>query len=1102
MKFFISQRISKYVVKKDFMPFECLIFSGWFWMNPSHGFKGLKIMDVKKFPLRDINPALRKAEEKIINNQNKFRSLIENCIGGIVIISTEGKIQYTSPTLNRVLGYSEEEAMELEIFSLSHSDDFLSMLSLFEQVKDNPGELIFNYTGRMRHKDGSWRWIEAKVRNMLHDSSVDGIVCNFWDITERILAEEKLLHANRLYAFLSQINQTIVYVGDEQTLYKEACRIAIEVGAFKAAWIGKFDKDNSQINLVEGSGIPPEDLILFKNASFAFNGPQYRVMHTGTYYICNNTQSDLDFANWKSFAEERGINSFIILPIKKGGTVIGTLNVYSAEINYFDTNEVALLKEAAGDISFALDVFEKERQRKEAEEKLKHKKLRLKQAQAIAQLGSWEFNFATGIAEWSEEMLRIYGISQEEETQSYESWLAFIHPEDLDKVGDCINSMQLNLTNVVLPHRIIRRDGTIRHLRSEIHFQINGEGETVGLYGIAFDVTESKQAEDALKRSEYQYRQIVETAQEGIWFADENYITVFVNKKLCDMLEYSPEEMVGKSIFSFMDDCVKQQAVTAMGEKGNDIVKPINAEFTTKSGDQIITTLTSNPIFDEDGNYKGALSMVADVTEKVKLEDLLDKTNRISRIGNWEVDLKKEKVYWSDIMREILEVDSLFVPSLSTTNTFYKEGESNIMINQKVRDLIEKGIPYGEELLIVTPKGNEKWVRTIGEAEFIEGKCQRLYGSFQDIDERKRSQIEVLKVYEEKNVILESIADAFYAVDKNWVVTYLNKEAENLLGRRRKDILGKNLWEEYPELIDSTLFHHYFKAMEEGRAQHFEIFNEKAELWLEISAYPSPNGLSVYFIDETDRKNSEFKLKELNQNLEKYTHELVISNKNLEQFSYIVSHNLRTPVANIIGLSKVLNDELLAEEQKCIFTKELFSSVQVLDEVILDLNNILQMKREISEKKETVVFSKLVESIKKSISSLIQSENVRVMADFSSINEFITVKSYIYSIFYNLISNSIKYKEPGRSPLITIKSVKKGDNIKLSFKDNGSGIDMVKRGDQVFGLYKRFHPHIEGKGMGLFMVKTQVEVLGGRITCNSQPHIGTEFEIEFRAQIK
>ena len=101
-------------------------------------------------------------------------------------------------------------------------------------------------------------------------------------------------------------------------------------------------------------------------------------------------------------------------------------------------------------------------------------------------------------------------------------------------------------------------------------------------------------------------------------------------------------------------------------------------------------------------------------------------------------------------------------------------------------------------------------------------------------------------------------------------------------------------------------------------------------------------------------------------------------------------------------------------------------------------------------------------------------------------------------IFYKLISNSIKYKQSGLAPVIEIKSRKLADKIELSFKDNSIGMDLETKSEQIFGLYKRFHPqHAEGKGMGLFMVKTQVETLGGKISVQSKVNVGTEFKIEF-----
>ena len=220
-------------------------------------------------------------------------------------------------------------------------------------------------------------------------------------------------------------------------------------------------------------------------------------------------------------------------------------------------------------------------------------------------------------------------------------------------------------------------------------------------------------------------------------------------------------------------------------------------------------------------------------------------------------------------------------------------------------------------------------------------------------------------------------------------------------------------------------------------------------------------------LDITERKHAEHMR-------EKMTADLVIQNKNLEQFAYVVSHNLRSPVANIIGLADVLQDATLSDAERKEMMYELVSSVKNLDEVIKDLNTILQVKREVSEKKEVVRFSRIMGDIKGSIKHLIGTEEVSIIEDFGEADEMLTLKSYFYSIFFNLISNSIKYRREKIAPVIQIKSRRKDNKLQIVFKDNGLGIDMKKRGDQVFGLYKRFHSqNAEGKGMGLFMVKTR-----------------------------
>ena len=226
--------------------------------------------------------------------------------------------------------------------------------------------------------------------------------------------------------------------------------------------------------------------------------------------------------------------------------------------------------------------------------------------------------------------------------------------------------------------------------------------------------------------------------------------------------------------------------------------------------------------------------------------------------------------------------------------------------------------------------------------------------------------------------------------------------------------------------------------------------------------------------------------------------QLINRNKDLEQFSYIVSHNLRSPLANLLGLTELLTDGELEYSESIEVVKNISNSVQKLDTMIKDLNYILQIKNEAIETKSVVEFENIVADVKSSIENLVKKENVTFVTNFSCAPEFFTSKSFIYSIFYNLISNSIKYRKPDVDPVIEISSKRNENKIVLVFQDNGLGIDLNAHAKNVFGLYKRFHGHIEGKGMGLYMVKTQVESLGGTIDVNSQINNGTTFYLAFK----
>ncbi|GAC1312360.1 MAG: PAS domain-containing sensor histidine kinase [Mucilaginibacter sp.] len=286
------------------------------------------------------------------------------------------------------------------------------------------------------------------------------------------------------------------------------------------------------------------------------------------------------------------------------------------------------------------------------------------------------------------------------------------------------------------------------------------------------------------------------------------------------------------------------------------------------------------------------------------------------------------------------------------------------------------------------------------------------------------------------------------------------------------------------------------------------IANKGSHIWEEEYRYFKSDGNIAYVYDRGyviyDNQNNPVRMVGAMQDITqrkqyeiertKLIDDLLQQNKNLEQFTYMISHNLRSPVANIMGCTEMLKEEELDQDEKEFALRGLSTSINKLDGVIKDMHTILRLKNDIGENKETVNLTNILEDVKGSLGDLIKQSNAVINSHFE-VTEIDSVKSFIYSIFLNLISNSIKYRKKNTPPVIEITTSKSGNNFYLIFKDNGLGIDLATKGKDLFGLYKRFHSHVEGKGLGLFMVKTQIETMKGEITVKSSLNEGTEFKI-------
>src|SRR5690606_23478902 len=205
-------------------------------------------------------------------------------------------------------------------------------------------------------------------------------------------------------------------------------------------------------------------------------------------------------------------------------------------------------------------------------------------------------------------------------------------------------------------------------------------------------------------------------------------------------------------------------------------------------------------------------------------------------------------MYWSPVVREIIEVDEHYDASLSGGIEFYTQ-ESQVVVKNAIEKLIEKGIDYDEEVLLLSQTGKEKWVRIIGKSERSNGVCTKIYGSIQDIHTTKTTSLQLKE-------LLSSISDAFYAVDKHWNFTYFNKEAEQLLGKKSETVIGKNIWKTFAPVVGTKLETVYRRVAKKEQTESFEYLYPGNNSWYEISVYPSNGGVSVYFRNIDERKKA------------------------------------------------------------------------------------------------------------------------------------------------------------------------------------------------------------------------------------------------------
>lgn len=378
----------------------------------------------------------------------------------------------------------------------------------------------------------------------------------------------------------------------------------------------------------------------------------------------------------------------------------------------------------------------------------------------------------------------------------------------------------------------------------------------------------------------------------------------------------------------------------------------------------------------------------------------------------------------------------------------------------------------------------------------------RMIGAIQDITKQKEEEqrlklLETVITQTKDTVIITETSNTEKELPK---IVFVNPAFSKMTGYKSKEVIGKNatiLMNKFSVRNDIKKLAEVIKKKEEFT---FEALNKRKngeQYWVNLTMIPITNKDNQHSHWISIQRDISVE-KEREKEREHLISELTQNNKDLKQFSYITSHNLRAPLSNLTGLLNLVEDIPIENQELKEIISGFSKSTHQLNETINDLVNVIIIKDSPSIQKEGIVIKDVFENVFNQLSFLIGVKKPIIKMDLNKDQIVYLNKSYIESILLNLMSNSLRYCDPVRQLKISIASKKVGNETIITFKDNGIGIDLERNKDKVFGLYQRFHDYPDSKGLGLYLVKSQVESMGGTISIDSTVGVGTTFTIIFK----
>ena len=470
----------------------------------------------------------------------------------------------------------------------------------------------------------------------------------------------------------------------------------------------------------------------------------------------------------------------------------------------------------------------------------------------------------------------------------------------------------------------------------------------------------------------------------------------------------------------------------------------------------------------------------------------------------WDWKIEDDSIIWNKGIYGVFGYQKEDVGSTSKWWFDRIHPEDSLKMSVKLYSFLEqKTEKWQDEYRFQCADGSYKYVFDRGFlVKDANGKPLRMIGAIQDVtkqkEEEQRLRLLETVITQSKDAVMITDIDTSKNVIPN--IIFVNSAFTDMTGYPADEVIGKS-----PEILfgkksDILEFDKLRTAVKEYKECFVETTSYKKngeEFWINFSMIPvtDKEGEHSHWISIQRDVTVE---KEREKEREQLIRELTQNNKDLKQFSYITSHNLRAPLSNLTGLLNLIEEIPIEDSELKEIINGFSKSTHLLNETINDLVKVIIIKDNPSVQKEKLFIKDVFENVFNQLSFLISSNKPILKINLEVETIFDINKSYLESIFLNLLTNAINYREPSRQLRITIATKVEDNNLFMTFKDNGIGIDLEKNNDKIFGLYQRFHNYPESKGLGLYLVKSQVESMGGTISVDSIVGKGTTFTIVFK----